>query len=373
MLLADKVPDALREHIHKCPEVFNAVADLDDNAMDRLMKQIQSKAETGTCVVKILFLTGWHGTPGGVKPTFLRQHGHEVIEPVLDDDDFPAAVRIAQRAFDEHQPDVVVGLSRGGAVAMSMDIDKTPLVLMCPGWKRFGKAECAGKKTVILHSRADDVVPFSNSEELVKNSGLPPDVLIDVGTDHFLSDPQPLRAMLEACEKLVHGAKLVDVTVYDLEMLADPRRDVAPPRNGLTVLHAEKPSVPYYRFLYDAVGKEYNWLSRRKLSDDDLAAILNNPLNEVHVLHVDGSPAGFAELDRRKPDEVELVQFGLMSDFIGHGLGSWFLQWTIDRVWSYQPRRFWLHTCTLDHPAAVHTYKKAGFVQFREEKIRREL
>ena len=166
--------------------------------------------------------------------------------------------------------------------------------------------------------------------------------------------------------------ELVDVTVYYLEMLTPSQRTVPAPRDGLTVLHAQQPSVPYYRFLYDAVGKDYNWLSRRKLSDDDLATILQDPLNEVHVLHVDGSPAGFAELDRRQADEVELVQFGLMADFIGQGLGTWFLQWTIDKVWSYSPRRFWLHTCTLDDPAAVPTYQKAGFVQFREEKIRRE-
>jgi len=167
--------------------------------------------------------------------------------------------------------------------------------------------------------------------------------------------------------------ELVDVTVYHLEMVAPPQRNVAAPRDGLTVLHVKTPSVPYYRFLYDAVGSDYHWLSRRKLIDDDLAAIIQDPLNELHVLHVDGSPAGFAEFDRRRSDDVELVQFGLMSDFIGQGLGTWFLKWTIDKVWSYGPRRFWLHTCTLDHPAAVPTYKKAGFVQFKEDKIRREL
>jgi len=78
-------------------------------------------------------------------------------------------------------------------------------------------------------------------------------------------------------------------------------------------------------------------------------------------------------LDRRQPGEIELVQFGLMGEFIGQGLGQWFLQWTIDKAWSYQPRRLWLHTCSLDHPAAVPLYTKAGFVQFKEEAIRREL
>jgi hypothetical protein len=153
--------------------------------------------------MKILFLTGWHATPGGVKPTFLREHGHEVIEPVLDNDDFSVAVRTAQHTYDKCEPDVVVGLSRGGGVAMNIEIGKTPLVLMCPGWKRWGTTKTVSKKTVILHSRADDVVPFVFSEELIKSSGLPSEALIDVGNDHWLSDPKSLEAMLKACERLV--------------------------------------------------------------------------------------------------------------------------------------------------------------------------
>ena len=65
-------------------------------------------------------------------------------------------------------------------------------------------------------------------------------------------------------------------------------------------------------------------------------------------------------------DEVELVQFGLTPEFIGQGLGKWFLQWTIDRAWSYEPTRFWLHTCTKDHPAALPNYLKAGFTIYKE-------
>ncbi len=54
--------------------------------------------------------------------------------------------------------------------------------------------------TVILHSRADDVIPFAHSEELIRNIGLPASALIEVGTDHRLADPEPLAAMLQACE-----------------------------------------------------------------------------------------------------------------------------------------------------------------------------
>lgn len=167
--------------------------------------------------------------------------------------------------------------------------------------------------------------------------------------------------------------EMVDVTVYYLEMLAPTHRTVPAPRNGLSVVHVESPSVAYYRSLYDSVDKEFYWLSRRKMTDEALVAILGDPLNEMHVLHVDGTPAGFAELDRRKPDEIELTQFGLTGDFIGQGLGKWFLQWTIDKAWCYGPNRFWLHTCTLDHPNALPNYTKSGFVLYKQETIRREL
>jgi GNAT superfamily N-acetyltransferase len=125
--------------------------------------------------------------------------------------------------------------------------------------------------------------------------------------------------------------------------------------------------------LYNAVGKDYHWCSRGKLTDDQLAEIIQDPRVELHVLHVDGAPAGFAELDRRKVEEIELVQFGLMPQFIGQGLGTYFLQWTIDKAWSYNPARFWLHTCTLDHPAALPTYLKAGFTLYKEETIKRDI
>src|SRR5437762_2605991 len=117
-------------------------------------------------------------------------------------------------------------------------------------------------------------------------------------------------------------------TTYYLQMFAHPQRVVAPPRDGLAVIHARKPTLAYYRFLYDAVGRDYDWISRKKLSDEQLSAIIHDPRVEVHVLMADGVPAGFAELDQRKKDEVELVQFGLMPEFIGQGLGSYFLQWT---------------------------------------------
>ncbi|MSU79092.1 MAG: GNAT family N-acetyltransferase [Gemmataceae bacterium] len=166
---------------------------------------------------------------------------------------------------------------------------------------------------------------------------------------------------------------IVDVTVFYLEMLKPSSRIVPAPRDGLMVVHARRPSVAYYRYLYNSVGSDYHWLSRARLSDSELAVVLANPHNEVHVLYVDGSPAGFAEFDRPEANNIELVQFGLMPGFIGQGLGRYLLQWTIDKAWTYQPCRFWLHTCTLDHRFALHNYQSAGFAIFKEEMIQREI
>jgi hypothetical protein len=155
--------------------------------------------------MKIFFLHGWQSVPGGVKPTYLASHGHEVINPALPDEDFAAAVLVAQAEFDKHHPDVIVGSSRGGAVAMNIQSGYTPLVLLCPAWRRFGTARMVKSNTTILHSRGDEVIPFTESEELVRKSGLPESALIEVGTDHRLADPEPLKAMLRACEEPAYG------------------------------------------------------------------------------------------------------------------------------------------------------------------------
>jgi hypothetical protein len=153
----------------------------------------------------VLFLHGWQSVPGGVKPSYLAQHGHEVINPKLPNEDFAEAVRIAQAEYDRHRPQAVVGSSQGGAVAMNINGGNARLVLLCPAWRKHGTARTVKPGTVILHSRADDVVPFTDSEELARSSGLPASALVEVGNDHRLADPEPLLRMLEACEGATGG------------------------------------------------------------------------------------------------------------------------------------------------------------------------
>lgn len=177
-----------------------------DNMTTRTRPQHLPEAPLGTRAppLKILFLHGSKSVAASTQPAFLAQHGHEVVNPALSEEDFDEDVRIAQAAFDRHQPDFVVGWSRGAAVAMNIHSGKSHLVLLCPAWKKYGTATAVKPNAVILHSRADDVVPFADSEELAGSSGLPTSALIDVGTDHLLADPQSLSAMLRECRVITH-------------------------------------------------------------------------------------------------------------------------------------------------------------------------
>ena len=158
------------------------------------------------------------------------------------------------------------------------------------------------------------------------------------------------------------AAPRIETLVTYLEMTAPPTWPARPaPRGDLEIRRARRPTVSFYRYLYAAVGEPWTWTVRRCLSDAELAAILRDPKVEVNVLWVAGVPAGYAELDRRAPPDIEIGYFGLMPEFIGQGLGGYLLDWAIHHAWRMQPRRLWLHTCDLDHPGALGFYQRSGF------------
>ncbi|MBV9859040.1 MAG: GNAT family N-acetyltransferase [Alphaproteobacteria bacterium] len=156
-------------------------------------------------------------------------------------------------------------------------------------------------------------------------------------------------------------ARIEDVVTY-LEMLEKPaNRPVPAPLARLALLRAEGCTVSFYRYLYETVGTPWVWFERRLMADAELAAELAKDTTEIFVLSVAGVPAGFFELDAAPLRETELRYFGLVPEFIGRGLGRFLLQAAIDRAWSRPIGRFWVHTCTFDHPRALGLYQRAGF------------
>jgi GNAT superfamily N-acetyltransferase len=137
------------------------------------------------------------------------------------------------------------------------------------------------------------------------------------------------------------------------------------PRLQLEQLHDCPPS--FYRYLYNAVGERYHWIDRLDWSDEQIRAYLARPGVELWLLAHAGAPAGYYELRRHDDDSVEIVYFGLLQEFLGLGLGKHLLTLAVERAWAMGARRVWLHTCSLDDPAALPNDLKRGFTRVRYE------
>jgi GNAT superfamily N-acetyltransferase len=152
----------------------------------------------------------------------------------------------------------------------------------------------------------------------------------------------------------------VDVTF--LRMDAPPDGLAPPLPQGATVLRLSRCSVPFYRYLYDTVGRDWVWWLRRTVPDAEIAGLLARPDVSIHVLYQGGEPAGFYEIERRGGETgTNLAYFGLMPHAIGRGVGRSLLRHAIDAAWAEKPRVLTVNTCTADHPRALPNYIAAGF------------
>ena len=144
--------------------------------------------------------------------------------------------------------------------------------------------------------------------------------------------------------------------------------------DGMKLMCMGTPDVAFYRFLYSSVGEEWRWRERLSHSDEEIKALLLEPGTSVHVLYVNGVPAGYIELAERKEGptgrffSTEIVYFGLRSTYIGRGLGKHLLSHGIAYAWNRGTQRLWVHTCNLDGPHALNNYIKRGFKIYRVDK-----
>ncbi|MDA0837504.1 MAG: GNAT family N-acetyltransferase [Planctomycetota bacterium] len=152
------------------------------------------------------------------------------------------------------------------------------------------------------------------------------------------------------------------VTVYYLEMnhpseLQATCEDVP----EFNLMQAKIPCPELNRFLYTAVGGEWNWVDRLPWSYQKWQACLSRPGYETWVATMSGTPAGYFELEPMEEGRAEIAYFGLLPQFIGQGIGGLLLSSAIKRAWQIADRRVCLNTCTEDHPVALAFYQKHGF------------
>ncbi len=156
----------------------------------------------------------------------------------------------------------------------------------------------------------------------------------------------------------------VDYTVTYLEMTARPTYDrpsipLGPPT---ALLRAEEPPVWYFLDLYRAVGQDYEWTDKFDEDPGNLKAYVQDPNMHLYTLMRTGWPAGFFMLDFRQAGACDLAYFGLVPDALGLGLGGYLLKTAIHAGWDGEGvEKMTVETCTLDHPAALPLYQKAGF------------
>jgi GNAT superfamily N-acetyltransferase len=131
--------------------------------------------------------------------------------------------------------------------------------------------------------------------------------------------------------------------------------------------------ISFFRYLYAEVGRPHHWTDRLSWADEQVRRHLADPAISLWLLTSGAAPAGYFELRAHPDRSVEIAYFGLLPEFVGRGWGGYLLTKAVEEAWATKPERVWLHTSTLDHPAALPNYLRRGFVPVREEVYTTEL
>ncbi|MDJ1158130.1 GNAT family N-acetyltransferase [Chelatococcus sp. SYSU_G07232] len=158
--------------------------------------------------------------------------------------------------------------------------------------------------------------------------------------------------------------KIASIVTY-LDMTRRPPARDLPPPGGFALAPLRADHLRRYRAVYRAVGEPWLWFGRLGLGDDALAAILGDADVAAFAAVRDGRDIGLLELDFRTTAEGEIVYFGLVPEAIGGGAGRWLMERALELAWARPIKRLMVHTCSLDHPAALDFYIRSGFRPYK--------
>jgi GNAT superfamily N-acetyltransferase len=162
-------------------------------------------------------------------------------------------------------------------------------------------------------------------------------------------------------QELADG-QLAAVVTY-LEMAKPPTDPV--PAGTLRLSRVARPELESYRALFRKVGGPWLWFSRLAMPDAELEAIITDSRVELFEVAAVEAVVGMLELDFRIDGECEIAFVGLVPELAGQGHGRWLLAEAVHRAWRDGIARVHVHTCTLDHPAALAAYRRAGFTAWK--------
>jgi GNAT superfamily N-acetyltransferase len=167
----------------------------------------------------------------------------------------------------------------------------------------------------------------------------------------------------------MNEGRQIEVTRTYLQLASAAELNAAPgPQAPAEIMQVRNCPASFYRYLYAEVGRLYHWTDRLPWTDAEINAHLARAEITLWLMVVEGAPAGYFELERHADGSTEVAYFGLLQEFLGRGLGKHLLSEAVTRAFQQGASRVWLHTCTLDDPAALPNYLKRGFKPFKEEK-----
>jgi GNAT superfamily N-acetyltransferase len=159
------------------------------------------------------------------------------------------------------------------------------------------------------------------------------------------------------------------VTTWYLEMRAVSQlRPGSVPSEPHRIEAIMAPSAPFARFLYTAIGGHHHWTDRLPWSRARWDSHLSREHVHLYTLQLGGAPAGYFELEQQPRGQVQILYFGLLPEHQGRGWGRALLTRAVQVAWQLsETERVWVHTCTLDGPAALANYQARGFELFKEK------
>ena len=124
------------------------------------------------------------------------------------------------------------------------------------------------------------------------------------------------------------------------------------------------------KFFYKNIGKKHNWIDRLIWTEKQWEEYATNKNVKTYVLKIKEDIAGYFELIFH-PDqnEVEIAYLGLLEEYHNKKLGSYLLSSAIRNSFIENPKRVWVHTCSLDHKNALNNYLSRGMKIFKTETI----
>ena len=142
------------------------------------------------------------------------------------------------------------------------------------------------------------------------------------------------------------------------------------PSDDFVLEKISKSDFQLNKFFYKQIGKNHNWVDRLLWTDKNWIEYVSDPAVFTYVLKKKEDIVGFFEfIYHKNKSEIEIAYFGILEEYLGKNVGGYMLSEAIKKSFSFDVKRTWVHTCSLDHKNALENYLSRGMKIFNSEII----